>query len=51
MVVLKGHKKKDRSMKKITTVGLILAKSVFQVHGKTDFVNCPEANLYQQFLV
>jgi len=29
-------KKKDLSMEKITTVGLDLAKSVFQVHGITE---------------
>lgn len=33
VVVRNATKKKDRSMEKITTVGLDLAKSVFQVHG------------------
>ncbi len=37
-------------MKKITTVGLILTKSVFQVHGKAEFGDYPKTNLYYNFL-
>jgi transposase len=33
VVVLNATKRRNRSMEKITTVGLDLAKSVFQVHG------------------
>jgi transposase len=33
MVVVKDHQQREPSMEKFTTVGLDLAKNVFQVHG------------------
>jgi len=33
MVVVEDHQEREPSMEKITTIGLDLAKNVFQVHG------------------
>ena len=33
MVVIEDHQEREPSMEKITTIGLDLAKNVFQVHG------------------